>query len=193
LLFSYASGCWCPASSGCVRIAATAMLLASVVSTALRAGSKVRKTCADERASLRASKLACASDVHANHAVGCPVPSAALRALRSPPPSCGSSWPAPWSAANRSTTLALPTQRWTAPCAGPPTRLLSRGGARGSRAPAARSRTCTLSWSSKELPAAEDLEHLQDVEQVLLKRRPVYQTVVQTVVHINKRTQSQRA
>ena len=34
-----------------------------------------------------------------------------------------------------------------------------------------------------ELQAAEDLEHLLDVEQVLLQRRPVHQTVI----HINKR------
>ena len=48
------------------------MLLASVVSTARRVGSKVRSTGADARASFSASKLACASGVHANRAVGLP-------------------------------------------------------------------------------------------------------------------------
>ena len=44
LRLSYAAGCWCPLSSGSVRIAATAMLLASVVSTARWVGSKVLNT-----------------------------------------------------------------------------------------------------------------------------------------------------
>ena len=49
-----------------------AMLLASVVSTVRRAGSKVRNTGADESASFSVSKLACASWVHTNRAVGLP-------------------------------------------------------------------------------------------------------------------------
>ena len=51
-LLSYATGCWWP-SSGWVKIAATAMLLASVVRTARRAGSKVRNTGAEERVQLQ--------------------------------------------------------------------------------------------------------------------------------------------
>ncbi len=41
----------------------------------------------------------------------------------------------------------------------------------------------------EQLPAAEDLEHLRDVEQVLLQRQRVYQTIV----HVHKRAPAQRA
>ena len=69
---SYAIGCWCPASSGCVRIAATAIPLASVVSTARRAGSNVRRTGAVDSACFSASKLVWAVAVHSNRAFGLP-------------------------------------------------------------------------------------------------------------------------
>ena len=42
--FRHPYGCWWPSSSGCVLIAATATLLASVISTALRVWSKVCST-----------------------------------------------------------------------------------------------------------------------------------------------------
>ena len=41
----------------------------------------------------------------------------------------------------------------------------------------------------EQLSAAEDLEHLRDVEQVLLQRRRVHQTVV----HVHERAPAQRA
>ena len=72
LRLSYTTECCRPSSSGCVRIAATEMLLAFVVSTARRAGSKVWSTGAEERASFSASKLACAPLVHIKRAVGLP-------------------------------------------------------------------------------------------------------------------------
>jgi hypothetical protein len=59
-------------SSGCVRIAATARPLASVVSAARRIGSNVRSKGEVESASFIASKLACAADVHANRALWLP-------------------------------------------------------------------------------------------------------------------------
>ena len=71
-LLSYAIGCWCPASSGCVRIADTAIPLASVVRTARRAGSNVRRTGAVDSACLSASKLAWAAAVYSNRAFGLP-------------------------------------------------------------------------------------------------------------------------
>ena len=46
----YVTRCWWPSPSGCIRIAATAMLLASVVNTARRAGSRLCNTSANERA-----------------------------------------------------------------------------------------------------------------------------------------------
>ena len=56
-------------------------------------------------------------------------------------------------------------------------------GGRGSRAPAARTRT------RSSLPAADDLECLRDVEQVLLQRRRVHRTIV----CVKERTPAQRA
>jgi hypothetical protein len=53
-----------------LKIAATAMMLASVVSNARLAKSKVRSTGAEQRACFRALKLACVSVVHAKRAVG---------------------------------------------------------------------------------------------------------------------------
>ena len=80
---------------------ATATLLASVVSTARRAGTKVRSTGADEGASFSASKLAAARLHLRGPREPCrraakrrPMWSAAPRTRSSPPRSDSSSWPA---------------------------------------------------------------------------------------------------
>jgi hypothetical protein len=60
-------------SSSCsVRIAATAMLLASVVNTACQPESNVHSTGNVERACFSTSKLACASGIHTNRTVWLP-------------------------------------------------------------------------------------------------------------------------
>ena len=145
-----------------------AMLLASVVRTARRAGSKARNTGAEERASFSASKLAWVSAVQVNSAVG--LPSAVSGAATSAKPST-----------KRRQQMASPVKRRTSQRdVGVAHSTMDRHAlCRESVAEEAELLPPELALGALgiELPAAEDLEHLGVVEQMLFQRRQVHQTI----------------
>ena len=144
-------------------------------------------TGAEERASFSASKLASVSAVHVNRAVGLPSAVSGLGDLGVALHETAVVVSQPCEATNLAAQRRRP--HLTMDCTLRGSTDTSSAESRWPKKPSSCRPNSHLGALGVELPVAEDLEHLGDVEQMLFQPRRVHQTIV----HIIECTPAQRA